>query len=68
MQIFGSEAQYLADAAKMLVDRGIRHIDINMGCPVHKVTRNGGGSAMMCDTTGRTIDLVAAVVRQSRCR
>jgi nifR3 family TIM-barrel protein len=63
VQIFGSEAQYLADAAKMLVDRGIRHIDINMGCPVHKVTRNGGGSAMMCDTTGRTIDLVGSVVR-----
>jgi nifR3 family TIM-barrel protein len=63
VQIFGSEPSYLCDAARLLVDRGIGQIDINMGCPVHKVTKNGGGSAMMCDTSGRTIDLVRAVVR-----
>lgn len=62
VQIFGSDATYLCRAAQLLVDRGVAHIDINMGCPVHKVTKNGGGSAMMCDTTGRTIDLVRAVV------
>jgi hypothetical protein len=28
---------------------GVASVDINMGCPVHKVTRGGGGSAMMCD-------------------
>lgn len=61
-QIFGSEPQYLAEAARLLVARGYEHIDINMGCPVHKVTKNGGGSAMMCDTTGRTVDLVRSVV------
>ena len=37
-------------------------IDINMGCPVRKVVKGGGGSAMMCDTTGGTIALVAKVV------
>ena len=63
VQIFGSESQYLCDAARLLVDRGIEQIDINMGCPVHKVTKNGGGSAMMCDTTGRTVQLVESVVR-----
>src|SRR3954451_9191545 len=63
VQIFGSEPSYLCDAARLLVDRGIGQIDINMGCPVHKVTKNGGGSAMMCDTSGRTIDLVRSVVR-----
>ena len=52
----------MAEAAQLLVDRGVEHIDINMGCPVHKVTENGGGSAMMCDTTGRTIELVGQVV------
>src|SRR5258705_399603 len=41
---------------------GVEHIDINMGCPVNKVTKTGGGSAMMCDTTGKTIDLVRRVV------
>jgi nifR3 family TIM-barrel protein len=63
VQIFGSDPPYLCDAARFLVDRGIRQIDINMGCPVHKVTKNGGGSAMMCDTTGRTVELVRSVVR-----
>jgi nifR3 family TIM-barrel protein len=63
VQIFGSEAGFLSDAAKLLVDRGIRQIDINMGCPVHKVTKNGGGSAMMCDTTGQTVELVGSVVK-----
>jgi tRNA-dihydrouridine synthase B len=62
VQIFGSEPDYLRAAAQMLVSRGYGHIDINMGCPVHKVTKNGGGSAMMCDTSGRTVDLVRAVV------
>jgi nifR3 family TIM-barrel protein len=62
VQIFGSEVTYLAEAAQRLVGRGVGHIDINMGCPVHKVTKGGGGSAMMCDTTGRTVDLVRAVV------
>src|SRR5436309_12361768 len=62
VQIFGSEPQYLAEAARALVARGYGHIDINMGCPVHKVTKNGGGSAMMCDTSGRTVDLVRSVV------
>ncbi|MEI7688252.1 MAG: tRNA-dihydrouridine synthase, partial [Planctomycetota bacterium] len=33
----------------------------NMGCPVHKVTKGGGGSAMMCDVVN-TVDLVARVV------
>ena len=37
-------------------------IDINMGCPVRKVVRVGGGSAMMCDTTGATVKLVQRVV------
>jgi nifR3 family TIM-barrel protein len=63
VQIFGSDPPYLCDAARFLVDRGIQQIDINMGCPVHKVTKNGGGSAMMCDTTGRTVELVRSVVR-----
>ena len=36
-----------------------------MGCPVHKVTRGGGGSAMMCDPAG-TVDLVRTVVEAVR--
>ena len=53
----------MTGAAKWLVDRGLADgIDINMGCPVRKVVKTGGGSSMMCDTTGATVDLVRKVV------
>lgn len=62
IQIYGPDADYLTRGAQLLVSLGVEHIDINMGCPVNKVTKTGGGSAMMCDTTGKTIDLVRRVV------
>ncbi len=62
VQIFGGNAQELAGAAQWLENYGATLIDINMGCPVRKVVRVGGGSAMMCDTTGGTIKLVQSVV------
>ena len=39
----------------------MQSIDINMGCPVNKVTRGGGGSALMCATSS-TLELVRGVV------
>ena len=62
VQIYGSEPEYLKAGAQYLESAGFGHIDINMGCPVHKVVKGGGGSAMMCDTTGRTVELVRTVV------
>src|SRR5437868_6930800 len=63
VQIFGSKAHEMVGAAKWLVERGLADgIDINMGCPVRKVVRTGGGSSMMCDTTGATVELVRQVV------
>ena len=62
VQIYGSEPEYLKAAAQHLAALGFGHIDINMGCPVHKVVKGGGGSAMMCDTTGKTVELVRTVV------
>ncbi|MBA4189918.1 MAG: tRNA dihydrouridine synthase DusB [Planctomycetaceae bacterium] len=63
VQIFGSKPHEMAGAARWLVERGIADgIDINMGCPVRKVVAVGGGSSMMCDTTGATVDLVRQVV------
>ncbi len=56
VQIFGSEPQFMAEAARMLeacTYRGCKStippaaIDINMGCPVRKITANGEGSALM---------------------
>lgn len=61
IQIYGNNAHEMAEAARWLEEYGADVIDINMGCPVHKVTKGGGGSAMMCDVVN-TVDLVARVV------
>jgi nifR3 family TIM-barrel protein len=63
VQIFGSRADEMVGAARWLIDRGLADgIDINMGCPVRKVVKTGGGSSMLCDTTGATVELVRRVV------
>lgn len=49
VQLFGAAPGEMRDAAQMLEARGVHSIDINMGCPVRKVVRVGGGSAMMAD-------------------
>ncbi|HEV3143910.1 MAG TPA: tRNA-dihydrouridine synthase, partial [Gemmataceae bacterium] len=61
VQIFGANPNEMASAGKWLEDYGASIIDINMGCPVRKVVRTGGGSAMMCNAAG-TIALVKHVV------
>lgn len=63
VQIFGSKADEMVGAARWLVERQLADsIDINMGCPVRKVVKAGGGSSLMCDTTGATVELVRKVV------
>jgi len=48
MQIFGSEPTSLCSAAKLIVkNEPVDFIDINMGCPVNKVVKNGAGSALL---------------------
>src|SRR6059036_3208520 len=47
VQLFGSVPEEMRDAAVLLQSLGIASVDINMGCPVRKVCRVGGGSAMM---------------------
>ncbi len=66
VQIFGGDPKEMAAAAQFLEGYGATLVDINMGCPVRKVVKTGGGSAMMCDTTGRTVDLVRQVVEAVR--
>jgi nifR3 family TIM-barrel protein len=62
VQIFGSVPSEMVRAAQYLEAYGASSIDINMGCPVRKVVRTGGGSALMCDVTNATA-LVATVVQ-----
>jgi tRNA-dihydrouridine synthase B len=61
IQIFGSEPDVMAYAARALDDLPNAVLDINMGCPVPKVVRNGEGSALMKDP-GLVYDIVKAAV------
>ncbi|PKB25486.1 tRNA-U20-dihydrouridine synthase [Novosphingobium kunmingense] len=47
MQLVGCEPAQMAEAAKLVEDRGAAIIDINMGCPVRKVVNGDAGSALM---------------------
>ena len=61
VQIFGSEPEIMADAARLLVELGVDTIDINMGCPVNRIAGAGAGAGMMCNIDG-TLKLVQTVV------
>ena len=58
-QLFGSESDIIAHAAKTLRGRKNAAFDINMGCPVPKVVKNGEGSALLKDPD-RIYELVKA--------
>jgi len=58
VQVYGSDPMDLGEMVARLVDEGVDHIDLNLGCPVPKVTRQGGGSAIPCKPR-----LVARLVR-----
>lgn len=47
LQLFGSDSDIMAEAARMIADRDFDVLDVNMGCPVPKVVNNGEGSALM---------------------
>src|SRR5215469_2811416 len=61
VQLFGSVPGEMRAAAQTLESLGVHSIDINMGCPVRKVCKVGGGSAMMTELD-KTADLVRGMV------
>ena len=61
VQIAGTDAEMMADAARYNVDRGAQIIDINMGCPAKKVCNKWAGSALMQDEA-LALQIVEAVV------
>lgn len=61
LQLFGSEPEFLARATELLLPYKPDWIDLNMGCPVHKVVQTGAGSALM-----KTPELAAGCVRAVR--
>jgi nifR3 family TIM-barrel protein len=48
-QLFGSDPDVMAEAAKVCQDRGFDIVDINFGCPVNKVVKCNGGSGLLRD-------------------
>lgn len=65
VQIFGSEPDIMAEAAKVFEDMGASLIDINMGCPVPKVTGNKEGSYLLNSPLliGKIVEKTANAVR-----
>ncbi|WP_298671344.1 tRNA dihydrouridine synthase DusB [uncultured Sphingomonas sp.] len=62
MQLVGCTPYEMGEAAKLAEDKGAAIIDINMGCPVRKVTNGDAGSALMRDL-GLAGGIIAAVVK-----
>ena len=65
-QVFGSDAEAMAYAAEFLDGRENTLLDVNMGCPVPKVVKNGDGSALMRDPdkAGRIIEAMVAKTKK----
>jgi len=61
VQLFGADEAAMARAAELVAPLGFDVLDINMGCPVHKVAGHGEGSALM-----RTPHLAARLVTEAR--
>ena len=59
IQLFDCRPDFLASAAVKAVAQGADTIDLNMGCPVNKITKNGGGSSLL-----RQPELAAQIVRE----
>ncbi len=64
VQIFGADPDVMAQAAAIIEESGADLVDINMGCPVKKVTRTGAGSALMKDArkAARVIEKVRRAI------
>ena len=60
-QLFGADPQVLADAARVCQDLGFDILDLNFGCPVHKVVKCNGGSGLL-----RDLPLVERLLRAVR--
>jgi len=61
IQLFGSVPEEMRDAALFLESQNVSIVDINMGCPVRKVCKVGGGSAMMTEQD-KTLRLIKTMV------
>ncbi len=65
IQIFGDDPAVLAEAAKIVEGRGVDFVDINLGCPVPKVTKKLAGSAWLCKPVelGQMLKVVKSAIK-----
>jgi tRNA-dihydrouridine synthase B len=63
VQLFGSDPETLAEAARIVTGMGVELLDLNMGCPVKKVIKSGSGVALMRDP--RRVDSILHAIRKS---
>ena len=64
-QLFGSDPQVMAEAARMVEGLGFDLVDLNLGCPAKKVVKCNGGSGLLRDlpAIGRIFEAVRAAVK-----
>ncbi|MFM9957708.1 MAG: tRNA dihydrouridine synthase [Phycisphaerales bacterium] len=67
MQLYGAETDIMCEGARWAVDHGATVIDINMGCPVDKVTKKNGGSMLLCrpDSTVKMAEAIVGTVTRA---
>ncbi|HBB35314.1 MAG TPA: tRNA dihydrouridine synthase DusB [Cyanobacteria bacterium UBA8803] len=63
IQLFDCRPDFMAEAAQMAVREGADTVDINMGCPVNKITKKGGGSSLLRDP--KTAEAIVRTVVQA---
>jgi tRNA-dihydrouridine synthase B len=61
-QLVGCDASIMAEAARICVEEGADIVDVNLGCPVRKVTGRGSGAALACNISA-TAEILGAMVR-----
>ncbi|MGH2413161.1 MAG: tRNA dihydrouridine synthase DusB, partial [Microcystaceae cyanobacterium] len=59
IQLFDCRPDFMAEAAQKAVQEGAKTVDINMGCPVNKITKKGGGSSLL-----RQPEIAEAIVKE----
>jgi tRNA-dihydrouridine synthase B len=62
MQLYGADPDIMAEGARWAVEHGATVVDINMGCPVDKVTKRDGGSKLLTNLPG-AVAMAAKCVR-----
>jgi tRNA-dihydrouridine synthase B len=67
MQLYGADVNRLCEAARWAEDKGADVVDLNMGCPVDKITKRDGGSKLLCnpDNTLRMVERIKASLRRA---